>query len=97
MKDKKYAENKSHLLAVFAKYYNKKDGYDNEIYQECLTEMTKLLRNKNEIKDKWFIMKMSICTNPFKYLPKSLDFGLFYESEEEELEKICAKHAELKN
>ncbi len=40
---------------------------------------------------------MSICTNPFKYLSKNLDFGLFYESEEEELEKISAKHAELKN
>jgi hypothetical protein len=57
----------------------------------------KLLRNKNEIKDKCFIIKMSICTNPFKYLSKNLDFGLFYESEEEELEKISAKHAELKN
>ena len=80
LKDKKNAENKSPLLAVFTKYYNKKEGHDNEIYQECLVEMTKLLRSKNEIKDKWFIMKMSICTNPFKYLPKSLDFGLFYES-----------------
>lgn len=82
---------------MFTKYYNKKEVHDNEIYQECLVEMTKLLKSKNEIKDKWFIMKMSICTNPFKYLQKSLDFGLFYESEEEELEKICTKNPELKN
>jgi len=40
---------------------------------------------------------MNICTNPFKYLPKNLDFGLFYEFEEEELEKIVAKNPELKN
>jgi len=30
-----------------------------------------------------FILKMTICTNPFKYLSKNLDFGLFYESEDE--------------
>jgi hypothetical protein len=39
-----------------------------------------MLKAKNEIKDKSFILKMSICTNPFKYLSKDLDFGLFYES-----------------
>jgi hypothetical protein len=60
-------------------------------------EVIKLLRSKNEIKDKCFILKMNICTNPFKYLPKNLDFGLFYEFEEEELEKIVAKNPELKN
>ncbi len=97
LKDKKNMENKSNLVTAFTKYYHTNEGHDNEIYQECLQEVAKLLRSKSEIKDKWFLMKMNICTNPFKYLHKGLDFGLFYESEEEELEKIYAKHGELKN
>lgn len=40
------------------------------------------------MKDKAFVLKLTICTNPFKFLSKNLDFGLFYESEEEELLKV---------
>lgn len=44
-----------------------------------------------------FLLKMTISTNPFRYLPKNLDFGLFYEAEEDEVDKIQQKHKELKD
>lgn len=84
LKDKKNIDNKSALLGSFVKYYNAKDGHDDECYQQCILELVKILKEKS-VKDKLFLLKMTISTNPFKYLPKNLDFGLFYEAEEEEL------------
>lgn len=46
LKDKKNVDNKSNLVAVFTKYYNCKEGHDNELYQESLLEIIKLLRSK---------------------------------------------------
>jgi hypothetical protein len=36
LKDKKNIDNKSPLLACFVKYYNSKDGHDDEYYQQCI-------------------------------------------------------------
>lgn len=69
-------------MTIFNKYFSCKE-HDSELYTECFLEIIKLLKAKNQIKDKFFILKMNICTNPFKYLNKKLDFGLFYESEDE--------------
>lgn len=84
------------MLASFVKYHNSKDGHDDENYQQSILELVKILKEKN-VKDKLFLLKMTISTNPFKYLPKKLDFGLFYEAEDEELDKIQIKNPELKD
>jgi hypothetical protein len=41
-----------------------------------------MLKTEAKIKDKIFFTKLIICVNPFKYLTKNLDFGLFYEAED---------------
>jgi hypothetical protein len=54
------------------------------------------LKSELKPKEKIFFTKITICSNPFKYLSKNIDFGLFYEAEEEEIQKIVIKHPELK-
>lgn len=48
-----------------------------------MTELIKMISVKT--KDKNLIIKLRMTIKPFKYLDKNLDFGLFYESEQEEL------------
>ena len=48
------------------------------------------------IKDGSFLTKLKIITNPFKYLQPSIDFGMFYEQEQEELENLRLDFPELK-
>lgn len=48
------------------------------------------------IKDASFLTKLKIITNPFKYLQPSIDFGMFYEQEQEELENLRLDFPELK-
>jgi hypothetical protein len=48
-----------------------------------MSELIKMISVK--IKDKNLIIKLRMTIKPFKYLDKTLDFGLFYESEQEEL------------
>ena len=43
---------------------------------------------KGGLKDANFVTKLKITMNPFKYLGEQIDFGLFYEREQEELDKI---------
>ncbi len=54
------------------------------------------MKSELKPKEKIFFTKITICSNPFKYLSKNIDFGLFYEAEEEEIQKIIIKHPELK-
>lgn len=97
LKDKKLVDNKSNLLTKFMTYFENKNGHQDELYQECSLEFVKLLQSELKVKDQIFFTKMTICSNPFKYLAKNIDFGLFYEAEDEELQKIINKNPELKN
>jgi len=54
-----------------------------------------LKKSEKKIKDKNLFTKLIITVHPFKYLQESIDFGLFYEREEEELEKLRGVFGEL--
>ena len=83
MKDKKNIDNKSVALGSFIKYFNNKEGFDSENYEIVMSELIKMISPK--LKDKNLIIKLRMTIKPFKYLDKGLDFGIFYESEQEEL------------
>lgn len=83
LKDKKNIDNKSVALGSFIKYFNNKEGFDSENYEIVMSELIKMISPK--LKDKNLIIKLRMTIKPFKYLDKSLDFGIFYESEQEEL------------
>lgn len=42
-----------------------------------------LRKGEKKIKDRNLFTKLIITVQPFKYLQESIDFGLFYEREEE--------------
>ena len=67
---------------MFVKYFA--TAHLDREYEECFRELIHILYTK-DLKEKFFTVKMLICVNPFKYLGKNLDFGLFYEAEDEEL------------
>lgn len=54
-----------------------------------------LKKSEKKIKDKNLFTKLIITVQPFKYLQESIDFGLFYEREDEELEKLRGVYGEL--
>ena len=54
-----------------------------------------LQKSGKKMKDKNIFAKLLMTTFPFKYLQENIDFGLFYEREDEELEKIKGNFAEL--
>lgn len=51
---------------------------------------------KIDLKDRNLITKLKITINPFKYLKEKIDFGLFYEQENEYLEGLRLDYPELK-
>jgi hypothetical protein len=54
-----------------------------------------LKKSEKKIKDRNLFTKLIITVQPFKYLQESIDFGLFYEREDEELEKLRGVYGEL--
>ena len=42
-----------------------------------------LKRSEKKVRDKNIFTKLVITVQPFKYLQESIDFGLFYEREDE--------------
>ncbi len=52
-------------------------------------------KTERKMRDKWLFTKLVMSINPFKYLQESIDFGLFYEREEEEMQKLRNSFGEL--
>lgn len=80
----KYAD----LIRVFEDYYN--DAKDNKFNEEAYDAVVKIIiselkKSEKKIKDKRLFSKLVITVRPFRYLKDTLDFGLFYEREEEEM------------
>lgn len=50
---------------------------------------------KAGVKDAAFYTKLRVTMNPFKYLGEDIDFGLFYEREQDELGKLRKAFPEL--
>lgn len=72
-------------LGIFEKYFVKdEENFHEEAYNQVMNFLIDLLKEVNQ-KQKNFITKLKITYSPFKYLHKSLDFGLFYEYENEQL------------
>lgn len=76
------------LIKVFENYYNdaKENKYNEEAY-EAIVKITisELKKSEKKVKDKRLFSKLVITIRPFRYLKENLDFGLFYEREEEEM------------
>ena len=52
-------------------------------------------KTERKLKDRNLFAKLVITMHPFKYLQESIDFGLFYEREDEELERLRNMFGEL--
>lgn len=46
LKDKKYIDKKSPLIATFTKYYTNKDGHQIQLYQQSLIQLIKIINSK---------------------------------------------------
>jgi hypothetical protein len=57
--------------------------------------ISEIRKAEKKVKDKRLFSKLLITIRPFKYLKESIDFGLFYEREEDELEKLRHDFPEL--
>jgi (2Fe-2S) ferredoxin len=84
------------ILSVFKSNFLKEDGQLNEeafrtIVQFLIENMAKEGMKVGNLKT-----KLLITENPWKYLDQSLDFGLFYEREDEELEVLKERFVELR-
>ena len=86
------------LLNVFDEYYAcfKESKFSDKAYETIIKMIINDIKKANRpLKDKRLFTKLMITICPFKYLLESIDFGLFYEREEEELEKLKCIFVEL--
>lgn len=86
------------LMAVFDEYYNsfRENKFSERAYEDIIkTIINDVKKNEKKVKDRRLFTKLMITVCPFKYLLESIDFGLFYEREEEELEKLKCIFGEL--
>ena len=82
-------------MGIFQKYFVKdEENFDQEAYTRIMDFLIELLKEIKTV-DRNFITKLRMTFQPFKYLHRSLDFGIFYEDENEELEKLRNKYPEL--
>ena len=85
------------IIGIFTKYFVEDEEHFNA---DAFSEIILFLIDELErvgIKDINIITKLKITTNPFKYLQKTIDFGIFYEQENDELESLRLDFPELKN
>lgn len=76
------------LLSIFDEYYNsfKENKHLDGAYEAIIKIIINDIRkSEKKVKDRRIFTKLMITIYPFKYLQESIDFGLFYEREEEEL------------
>lgn len=84
------------IVGLFSKYFlDDPEKYHHEPFAEIINFLVHELERVG-LKDGGFITKLKIITNPFKYLQPSIDFGMFYEQENEELENLRLDFPELK-
>jgi hypothetical protein len=87
----KNAANRSKYVEVtkyFEEYYNasKQNVFNEESYEALMNILIgEIRKGEKKVKDKRLFSKLLITIRPFKYLKESIDFGLFYEREEEEM------------
>lgn len=71
------------ICKVFQKnFLNQDEKFNEDAFKTIITLLNELI-HKVGVKDVNLITKLKICADPFKYLDKSIDFGLFYERENE--------------
>lgn len=86
------------LLNIFDDYYaNYKENKFLESAYEAIMKIiiSDVKKTERKLKDRNLFTKLVITMHPFKYLQENIDFGLFYEREEEELERLRNMFGEL--
>lgn len=86
------------FVRILEDYYNaSREGTFHEEAYEALTKtlISEVRKSEKKVKDRRLFSKLAITVRPFRYLREEVDFGLFYEKEEEELEKLRAAFPEL--
>lgn len=76
------------LLSIFDDYYNGfKENKHNEGAYEAIIKIiiNDIRKSEKKVKDRRIFTKLMITVYPFRYLQENIDFGLFYEREEEEM------------
>ena len=74
------------LLAVFDEYYAnfKENKFLEGAYESIMKIIIKdVKKSEKKVNDRNLFSKLIITIRPFKYLQESIDFGLFYEREDE--------------
>ena len=79
------------LLSTFDDYYA--NYKENKFLEGAYEGIMKIIINdikktEKKLKDQNLLTKLVITMHPFKYLQESIDFGLFYEREDEELDRL---------
>ena len=73
----------SEIMGIFEKYFMKDEqNFYEKPYIEIMDFLINLLRQL-PLKDNKFLVKLKMTENPFKYFDRNLDFGIFYEHENE--------------
>jgi hypothetical protein len=90
----KYAD----ILALFDEFYAgfKENQFLGGAYEAIIKVIINdIKKQEKKVRDRNLLTKLVITIYPFKYLNDSIDFGLFYEREDEELERLRAGFGEL--
>jgi len=86
--------NVAETIGIFEKNFLDSEKFDQEAYVAVIKAIISEL-DKNGIKEPNFVTKLKVSMDPFKYLDEEIDFGLFYERENDELASLRSKFAEL--
>lgn len=86
------------LLNIFDDYYT--NYKENKFLEGAYEAIMKIIisdvkKSEKKVRDRNLFSKLVITMHPFKYLQESIDFGLFYEREDEELDKLRGMFGEL--
>ena len=71
------------IVGIFTKYFlENEEAFNPEAFADIVSFLIEELERVG-IKDINIMTKLKITTNPFKYLLPTIDFGMFYEQENE--------------
>lgn len=88
----------SNIIGIFQKYFainKEEEEFNDETFIEIMDLLIEEL-NKAHFKDANLKTKLKMAENLYRYFGPHVDFGLFYERENEELEDFRSRFPELR-